>query len=656
MPKKPAKTKTKPKTGRPQPESAQIKAIERLIEAGDYTKVVQRLKPLVQRYPDHGGLRRLLIDASERSDGIHAAGLAAFEWAERRPNSIQAQRALLSFAVRLGLVLLADRAARQLRALGLVTPGFPVSPAMLADVLSMPEGTLATVEQIERFDIGTLYLDAQDFSGAVARLDGVEIISARNNRAMALFHLGRIDEALAGFMASWEADQGNLFALGWMVRLRLYRGDEVGAQGLTIPLAAATARRLDDALLQLDALLLLRQDAAARDAFTRSKKCDWFEIGKDHPRAVLHHFAACAASRLGRASEARGLWREALRLVPDFELALHNSAGLERDHQASEYPSVFGLSRALPLTWLNALRAAGADVPGTVETLTAANVFLEALYLGGEGAVRSLVGLILMHRAGRADLDAERLLKGFARLPIGTKEERFGFLRVLQEQGRIGPTDLVGYLDGKQLRHINLFNIEIHREPDVIDLPDDLLELLGESIARFKAADDAGAEELLAQLLARVPEHAIAKRNLAAIRAYNGRYAEAQQLLAQVVADHPDDLRARCDLANLLIQDGKLDQADVLVKGLAARRRIHIHDLFLLYGSMALLNRARGEVEVADSLIAGLEPMVQTEGDARQLRFVKDLQGSVGLGMTFMKALTALVRRPGKPSRGRAGR
>ncbi|RKT44751.1 hypothetical protein [Thiocapsa rosea] len=179
---------------------------------------------------------------------------------------------MLSFAVRLGLVLLADRAARQLRALGLVTPGFPVSPAMLADVLAMPEGTLATVEQIERFDIGTLYLDAQDFSGAVARLDGVEIISARNNRAMALFHLGRIDEAMAGFMASWEADQGNLFALGWMVRLRLYRGDEVGAQGLTIPLAAATARRLDDALLQLDALLLLRQDAAARDAFTRSKQ------------------------------------------------------------------------------------------------------------------------------------------------------------------------------------------------------------------------------------------------------------------------------------------------------------------------------------------------------------------------------------------------
>ncbi|HSO83178.1 tetratricopeptide repeat protein [Thiocapsa sp.] len=105
------------------------------------------------------------------------------------------------------------------------------------------------------------------------------------------------------------------------------------------------------------------------------------------------------------------------------------------------------------------------------------------------------------------------------------------------------------------------------------DLPDDLRELLNESISRFKAADDAGAEALLAQLLARVPKHAVAKRNLAAILSYNGRYTEVQQLLAQVVADHPDDLRSRCDLANLVIRDGKLDQADALLKGLAARRR-----------------------------------------------------------------------------------
>nr|WP_300988945.1 tetratricopeptide repeat protein [Thiocapsa sp.] len=257
-----------------------------------------------------------------------------------------------------------------------------------------------------------------------------------------------------------------------------------------------------------------------------------------------------------------------------------------------------------------------------------------------------------MHRAGRADPDAARLLKGFARLPIGTKDERFVFLRLLQEQNLIAPTDLVDYWDGNQLRQINLFSIEVHREPEVSDLPDDLQELLNASIARFNTGDHAGAEPLLAQLLARVPNHAAAKGNLAAIRSFQGRHEEAEKLLREVVADHPDYLVARCNLANLAVLDGNVDEADALLKGLATRRRIHIQDLFTLYGSMALLNRARGEVAVADSLIASLEPLVQNEDDARRLKFAKNLQKSVGLETTFIEALTALVRRPGKPSRG----
>jgi hypothetical protein len=243
------------------------------------------------------------------------------------------------------------------------------------------------------------------------------------------------------------------------------------------------------------------------NAFARAARCAWFEIGDPDPRALLHHFAACAASRLGRVSDARGLWREALSLAPDFKLALRNSAGLERDHPASEYPSVFDLARALPLTWFNELRAAGHDAADRLETLTAANAFLEALYLGGEDSLRSLVGVIVMHRAGRADPDAARLLLNFARLPIGTKDERFAFLRLLQEQRLIGSSDLVDYWDGKQLRRIHLFNVEIHREPVESDLPDDLQDLLSECISRFHSADHAGAEALLVQLLARVPNH-----------------------------------------------------------------------------------------------------------------------------------------------------
>jgi hypothetical protein len=43
-------------------------------------------------------------------------------------------------------------------------------------------------------------------------------------------------------------------------------------------------------------------------------------------------------------------------------------------------------------------------------------------------------------------------------LPVGTEDKRFGFLRLLQEQGWIGPSYLIDYWDGKQLRQIKLIN------------------------------------------------------------------------------------------------------------------------------------------------------------------------------------------------------
>lgn len=251
---------------------------------------------------------------------------------------MQAQQALLSLATRLGHIALADRVARHLRGLGCATQGFPVPSDVLGELRAMPDGVLASIEQIEQFDIGKLYLDAQDFAGAIHRLDGVDIFSARNNRAMALFHLGRIDEALSSFLAGWEADADNLFALGWAARLRLYAGDEPGAQGLTAPLAAATARRLDDALMQLDALLLLGNDRAAWDTYQRYTQNDQFQVGEGIPGAALEHFAACAASRLGKTAEARRLWRDALRVAPDFRLARDNIACLERDGQTLAFP------------------------------------------------------------------------------------------------------------------------------------------------------------------------------------------------------------------------------------------------------------------------------------------------------------------------------
>jgi hypothetical protein len=89
--------------------------------------------------------------------------------------------------------------------------------------------------------------------------------------------------------------------------------------------------------------------------------------------------------------------------------------------------------------------------------------------------------------------------------------------------------------------------------------------------------------------------------------------------LRQTIAAHPDYLFARCNLAGLLIEDGELEAAKELLAGLAQRPRLHIQEAFALYGAMAMLNRAQGDDASADTCIASLEQMVQTDDDQRLL-------------------------------------
>ncbi|MCF8004019.1 MAG: tetratricopeptide repeat protein, partial [Chromatiaceae bacterium] len=63
--------------------------------------------------------------------------------------------------------------------------------------------------------------------------------------------------------------------------------------------------------------------------------------------------------------------------------------------------------------------------------------------------------------------------------------------------------------------------------------------MLDESNSLFKQGQADAAEQRLNRILQRVPTHAIARGNLAAVRTLQGRHAEAMQLLQDLVADHP---------------------------------------------------------------------------------------------------------------------
>ncbi|NEV62665.1 tetratricopeptide repeat protein [Thiorhodococcus minor] len=609
MSKKTKKPKTSTTKG---PESAQLRAIDRLMESAKLAQAEAKLKPLVKQFPKHGGLQQRRIEVSERLRGPAAAALSAYHWAEAQPNSLGAQETLFSYALKQGHLVLADSVARQIVALGGAVKGFPLPADVRAKLLELPDGTETTAEQMARFDLGKLLLEGGDFESAIDWLEGVDLLPARNNLALALHHSGQTEAALGAFLRNWEEDGDNLFALGWAVRLRLYRGDEEGALGLCRPLVGAEKpRRIDDALSQLNGLLLLRQDADAWEAFCRVRDADWLD-GSGHSDALLLHFGACAASRLGRTRDAKPLWQEALQIHPDLSIAEANLRTLERDSGALAFPMVFDIGASLPLSAASQLRE---HPEQALAELGAASLYLNAIYLSGDDSLRQLAGLILRHRAKQGDHEAVSTLKGFAGLAIGVPEDRFAILRYLREEGLLAAGEPVQFWDGSRLREIKMISTQVTREPEESDLPDPLQERLEDSIEHFNAGRNAAAEALLHEILEQAPDHRIVMGNLAALRMRQGRADEAQSLLEQVVAKHPDYLIARCNLASLLIERGELEDAERLLAGLADRERMHIQDYFGLLGTMAKLHAAKGDMDAAQPFLDSLQGIIETEDD-----------------------------------------
>ncbi|MBK1616903.1 hypothetical protein CKO42_00225 [Lamprobacter modestohalophilus] len=649
---KPKRASQRKTSSRQQPEPAQLRAIERLLEAKDFTKAIERAKQLVQRFPDHSGAWALLVEALRDGQGAQFAAVAASDWAERRPQSLVAQEHLLAHAMEGGYLLLADRVAEQVRALGggQGLTHFPLSDEIKTTLYTAIDGTRVDGEVMVQFDRARLYMNGFAFSKALRYLEGLDLTSARNNQITCLFHLERIDEALALALESWRRDDENLYALGWIASLRLYQGDVDGASGLCTRLAMMTARRVDEALPQLIALLLLDQPEAAWAAYQRAVEAPWWEGIQELTTTIMTHLGACAAARCGELKQARRLWREIEQASPSFRLAAPNL--LAATDAESLLPAALEMHNALPVGRLNALRAqAQAGQSKQAEQnlwgISASNAYLRALAINGDESLRQVVSLLLMHRLQQHDKAAAEVLRELVRLPIGTQNERFSVLKALRDAGQVGEDELVEFWDGDTLRALKLFEMEVHREPTDSGLPDALDDLLDEAHEDYNAYQFEACESKLQSILASFPNHPQTLLMLASIRHIARRRAEAEQLLRQIIEANPDYLLARCNLARALIMRGDLEAASDLLEGQRKQHRIHILDLIQLHGTLAMLESARGEDEVADSLLNLIESFIEDDHEADRLEEVRRLVKRIKAKREgfFGRALRSLARR-----------
>ena len=127
------------------------------------------------------------------------------------------------------------------------------------------------------------------------------------------------------------------------------------------------------------------------------------------------------------------------------------------------------------------------------------------------------------------------------------------------------------------------------------------------------------------------------------------RYTEAIRRIKPLVQRYPD----HGGLARTLIEDGEIDEAERLLDGLIERDRLHIQEMFARYGTLAMLNRAKGEEEAAQSLLSSLESIVEDEDDERRFAQVKRALDGLDPVQRFRGLLESILKTSKKPAKRR---
>ena len=171
-------------------------------------------------------------------------------------------------------------------------------------------------EGLYEHDQARTLLEEGKFTEAVRMLETIieqqpDFLAARNNLALAYYYMGLFDKAMDTIYDVLALDEGNLHALCNLAIFYQHAGDETRL-GPLVELLGKTAPFHQEHVFKLATTMgILGEHEAAYRHFIRLLRDA--ELHKD---PCLYHYAAVAASNIGRLQEAERLWRQAIRLDP----------------------------------------------------------------------------------------------------------------------------------------------------------------------------------------------------------------------------------------------------------------------------------------------------------------------------------------------------
>lgn len=598
-------------------------ADERL-RAGQTAQALALLEPLRETAPQVEDVWALLGQAYVFQERF-AEAVQAFRRALRlAPQRTDVQGVLLGVYMRLGFRSLPWRLLQAMRQYP--PPALPAGFSLDElerwfdeELTSIARQIGAPREQVERglaaMEEGEIMLDLNDFERAAhfsrrAMRLLPHFPPPANNLALALFFLGRWQEAIEVEQEVLTYDPENVQALGNLTRFYRWTGQDEQAQALWSRLKAFDLQEFTLILKQVETAAIMEDDEAVYRFFQKARRMakpsplstwpwDFYlavaEANLGHRQAALRHLQALRRQdprieRIAQALEAgqKGLgftgrfhyafWFELLpRPVTEFleSLAEQSTESLAAKQQrrarqmAARYP----------------------QVPLALHKL-----------LWEEGGVDQAVGMARLFDAP----ETYRVLEAFALSQHGEDEVRMKVLLALGEAGFLPPGHKVRFWQKGAWQEVERHTLRVgEQEPD-LTYGARVLGWLEQATQAQRAGDLEKARALYQRILEANPRVKEAYHNLAVIALEEGKTEASEALLRQTLEIDSDYLLARINLALLALKRGDPQPAKALTQTLAERTEFAPNELALwayLQARLALHERhfadARKHIELA---------------------------------------------------------
>ena len=401
-----------------------------------------------------------------------------------------------------------------------------------------------------------------------------------NNMALLLLVDGKWREAVPYSERAVEIDPENVYALAHLARINSMLGYKQEAAFFAKRMKAGRAGFSDKTGKVIETLSFLGDDESVLEAYQEALK------DEDDPALrspLTHHLAGAATMRLGREREAKDYWKRALKLDPDFDMALENLADLKLPvgvrHGPWAFPLRYWISRATmsDLTADLIKQPASGSEDGAKDALRKAllrhpevETLVPILLERGDPSGRQFAQVIASTAQTPAMLES---LRDFALSRNGPDGMRMQAATLASDTGVFDTDSVSVFVKGKQ-QDVGILGWEIHNEPAGSHRPA-VQKLLVDGTQALFSGDFARAQKLLKRALEMEPGAPDIINNLANSYKAEGRDAEALALMKEISERFPDYFFGTINMIQLSIEEGRMDDAKAMLEALSARKRFH---------------------------------------------------------------------------------